>query len=148
MRTIPLIFILLAASPAFGQSRLYTNADLGRPLSPVTVTPDEWASVVAHQFRLPLAPERPPGPTVVVVDTTPAFARSTEELIDAPANYAVDAYSFNRLSSWAGMIGGYYGYSVPSWPHHRSWQSPAIVASPAPTREARRASTSPGRRRR
>ena len=146
MRAVPLIAILLAASPAFGQSRLYTNADLGRPLSPATVTPEEWTSLVANQFRLPPAVERPTGPTVIVVDTTPTFARSTDALIDNLPNYALDAYFFNQ-ASWSGRIGGDYGYVLPPRFHHRSWDSRASMGSPETPREARRASPPPSRRR-
>jgi len=148
MRTLPLIAMLLASSPAFGQSRVYTNADLGRPMSRATVTPEEWASLVAHQFRLPPAPERPTGPTVVVVDTTPTFARSTEELIDNPARYATDAYFFNQ-ASWIGAMGGFYGYGYgpPPWPHHRSWEPPRQRVSLEAPGDAHRTARSPGRRR-
>ena len=57
---------ILASAPAFAQSRVYTNADLGRPLDrTVTVTPEQLASLAVHQFRLPAS--YPPGPQVVVV---------------------------------------------------------------------------------
>jgi len=55
MKILTLIVGLLAALPAFSQPRVYTNADLGRPLSPnrVTVTPEQLASLAAHQFVAP-----------------------------------------------------------------------------------------------
>ena len=57
---------MLANAPAFAQSRVYTNADLGRPLErTVTVTPQQLASLAAHQFRLPSS--YPPGPQVVII---------------------------------------------------------------------------------
>ena len=57
---------ILANVPAFAQSRVYTNADLGRPLErTVTVTPQQLASLAAHQFRLPSS--YPPGPLVVII---------------------------------------------------------------------------------
>ena len=70
MKTLPLIACLLAASPAFSQPRVYTNADLGQPLSPnrVTVTPEQLASLAAHQFRIPLTFD---GPRVVSSGSSP-----------------------------------------------------------------------------
>jgi hypothetical protein len=55
MKILTLIVGLLAALPAFSEPRVYTNADLGRPLSPnrVTVTPEQLASLAAHQFVSP-----------------------------------------------------------------------------------------------
>ncbi len=65
MKTLPLVACLLAASPAFSQPRVYTNADLGQPLSPtrVTVTPQQLASLAAQQF-VSLSFERPWGSVV------------------------------------------------------------------------------------
>jgi hypothetical protein len=70
MKTLPLIACLLAASPAFSQPRVYTNADLGQPLSPnrVTVTPEQLASLAAHQFRMPMTFD---GPTAVSSGSSP-----------------------------------------------------------------------------
>lgn len=64
MKTLPLIACLFAASPAFSQPRVYTNVDLGQPLSPnrVIVTTEQLASLAAHQFRMPLTFD---GPTAV-----------------------------------------------------------------------------------
>jgi hypothetical protein len=55
MRIIPLIIALLLASPALGQSRVYTNADLGRPMSRTsTVTAAEAAAILApHAYVAP-----------------------------------------------------------------------------------------------
>jgi hypothetical protein len=64
---IALVAILgiLASAPAFAQTRVYTNADLGRPLErTVTVTPEQLASLATHQFRLPASY---PGPQVVII---------------------------------------------------------------------------------
>jgi hypothetical protein len=62
-----LLIALLTSAPAFGQSRIYTNADLGRPLSPSRPTPtaDELSALAAHQFTLP--PDYPSGPHVVIL---------------------------------------------------------------------------------
>jgi hypothetical protein len=64
-RLVIALVAILASAPAFAQSRVYTNADLGRPVErTVTVTPEQLASLTAHQFRLP---ESYPGPQVVVI---------------------------------------------------------------------------------
>jgi hypothetical protein len=45
---------LCIASPAWAQPRLYTNADLGKPLARShTPTPEEMQGLLAHQFTLP-----------------------------------------------------------------------------------------------
>ena len=42
---------LLTAASAFAQVPVYTNADLGKPLKhPHKTTPEEFQSIVAHQF--------------------------------------------------------------------------------------------------
>jgi len=57
-----LIFVVLTA-PAYCQTRVYTNADLGKPISAnrPTVPPDVLQGMATRQFRS--VPERP-GPTV------------------------------------------------------------------------------------
>jgi hypothetical protein len=70
MTILLLIMALLVASPAFSQTNVYTNADLGRPLSPNrgTVTPEQLASLQAHHFRLPTTYD---GPTVTIASSSP-----------------------------------------------------------------------------
>jgi len=70
MRTVRLPIValvaILSSAPAFAQSRMYTNADLGRPLArTATATPEQLASMAARQFRLP--PSYPPEPQVVII---------------------------------------------------------------------------------
>jgi hypothetical protein len=63
------LLVMLFAAPASGQSRVYTNADLGRPIErATTVTTDELAWLAAHQFALP-SPY--PGPQVVIIGGHP-----------------------------------------------------------------------------
>jgi len=47
------LICLLAAPPAFSQTTVWTNAELGQPLSPnrPTVSAAQLASLAAHQFR-------------------------------------------------------------------------------------------------
>jgi hypothetical protein len=57
---------LLIAVPAAAQSRVYTNADLGKPRTwSRTATAEQLASLAAHQFVAP--PEIPDGPTVMII---------------------------------------------------------------------------------
>jgi hypothetical protein len=53
MKTLLVIASLLIAAPAFSQTKVYMNRDLGQPLSPNrgTVTAEQLASLAAHQFR-------------------------------------------------------------------------------------------------
>jgi hypothetical protein len=65
MKATLLFVMLLFASPVFAQSRVYTNADLGKPLTwtESVETPAEAAAILApHQFVY-LEPSR--GPYVV-----------------------------------------------------------------------------------
>lgn len=73
MRIIPLIITLLVASPAFAQSRIYTNADLRRPLFPTsTVTPAEAAAILAPYQFVYVEPAPRWGPRFVVLRSNPA----------------------------------------------------------------------------
>jgi hypothetical protein len=70
MKSVPLFVCLLLASPAFGQTPRYNNADLGQPVSSIRVTPAEAAAILApHQFQLP--PELPDGPQVLGLWSSP-----------------------------------------------------------------------------
>lgn len=73
MRIILFIVTLLVVSPAFGQSRVFTNADLGKPLSrSTTLRPAAAAAVLApYQFVDAAPPEWLLGPTVTVLNSSP-----------------------------------------------------------------------------
>jgi hypothetical protein len=123
VKTTTLLILLLTGAPVFAQTRVYTNADLGRPLSPSRPTPtaDELAALAAHQFTLP--PDYPIGPHVVILgeghpSSTPwDWARETYEPIPP------------FVEPWAGLplyIGGNVGgrrYAAPR-------MSPRGFASP------------------
>ena len=54
VRTAAAIAMVLVGAPALAQSRVYTNADLGKPLPQVaTVTAEQMRTLTANQFRLP-----------------------------------------------------------------------------------------------
>lgn len=65
LKALP-VALLLVAAPALGQSRVYTNADLGKPIQhDQTVSPAVLAGLAARQFVLP--PPAPTGPAVFVI---------------------------------------------------------------------------------
>ena len=101
---------LLMAAPAAGQTRVYTNADLGRPLTWAHApTPEELASVAARQF-VPM-PEVPAGPRAMTIEGDPshgpfgAFAQSATQPLDP---------------NWRGDTWGYWGDGVA--PRYRAGQ--------------------------
>jgi len=65
VKSLLLIVGFFLATPAWSQTKVYTNADLGHPLSPnrVTVTAEQLASLAAHQFRVPRTFDGPTGVT-------------------------------------------------------------------------------------
>ena len=96
---------LLVAAPAAGQTRVYTNADLGKPLTWAHApTPEELASLAARQF-VPM-PEVPAGPRAMTIEGDPshgpfgAFAQSATQPLDP---------------NWRGDTSGYWGYGVSPW---------------------------------
>ena len=76
MRAGLVFALLLVGSPAFSQTKVYTKADLGQPLSPnrPTVTAEQLASLVAHQFH---APQPLTGPEVIIIGTASEIAGTT-----------------------------------------------------------------------
>jgi hypothetical protein len=111
MKILPLITLLLVATPAFAQTRIYTNADLGQ--HPVTwtrtVTPAELAGLEARQFHLP---SLPPAPDVMIVPHDPnwPFQTSTLDAINTPL------FQPWYMSAYVGRgYGGGYGRSVRSY---------------------------------
>jgi hypothetical protein len=69
MKSVLLFVCFLAASPTFGQTPKYSNADLGQSVSSTRVTPAEAAAIVApHQFQLP--PPLPDGPSVFEIGSS------------------------------------------------------------------------------
>lgn len=71
---ITALFVMLIAAPAFAQSRVYTNADLGKKLPRThAVTPEELDSLRAHQFVLP---HEYHGPTVTIMPYDDSWSRT------------------------------------------------------------------------
>jgi hypothetical protein len=113
-RFVIVLVAILASAPAFGQSRLYTNADLGRPLDrTVTVTPEQLASLAAHQFRLPAS--YPPEPQVMILghsDDVP-YAPFVDLLSVAPLYNG--SYWFGSPMFYGAPYGGAFRRS--GWQH-------------------------------
>lgn len=94
MRISPLLITLLVASPVFGQSRIYTNADLGKPLSRTsTLTPAEAAAILAPR-QFVYVPERPSEPMAVVARSSPTAGPFGEfKPFDPPRRLDGSSYS-------------------------------------------------------
>lgn len=125
MKTITLLVVLLIATPAVAQSRLYTNDDLGRPLSPnrATATPEQLAGLKAREFHLPVVPAAP-DVWIVPHDPTWPFRTSTADAIAEPF------FKPWMMSAYVGRgYGGRFG---------RGDNRPARDPEPGPRRSATR----------
>jgi hypothetical protein len=70
MKLITVTVALFTAWPVCAESPLYTNADLGKPLTRThTVAPAQLASLAARQFAY--VPPVPPGPQVIILNSSP-----------------------------------------------------------------------------
>jgi hypothetical protein len=116
MKTTILILLLFVASPAVGQVRVWTNADLGKPLThPHTTTPEEWRSIVAHQFvYVPTAdPEPADGPHVSVIRYIPPTAYALRPTYPLDPSW----YNPNPYAPWS-YLGYAYGRLGPGGLFH------------------------------
>lgn len=123
MKILPLLVVLLTAAPVVGQSRLYTNEDLGRPLSPGrgTVSPEQLAALAQHQYQAPPTPARELGPWVYVMRSSPT-AGPFGEFAPFPTPVRLDGTSY-RDPPW--FMSAYVGRS-----YGRSGSSPARPDAP------------------
>ena len=72
MRLVILLIGLSVAIPAYGESPLYTNKDLGRHInSPVRVSPEEAAAIMAAHQPVFGSSEAPRGPRVFIMNARP-----------------------------------------------------------------------------
>jgi hypothetical protein len=77
MKLLAVLALVFAATPAFSQPRVYTNADLGRTLSPIPGTsPAEAVAILRALQPAPPAPRSVstwwvPGPQVHVIPSSP-----------------------------------------------------------------------------
>jgi hypothetical protein len=73
VKLVMLLIGLSAALPAYGESPLYTNKDLGRHIksSPVRVSPEEAAAIMAAHQPVFAREEAPAGPRVFIMNARP-----------------------------------------------------------------------------
>lgn len=108
-RALCLVLVLIAA-PALAQSHVYTAADLDQPRQHrVTVTAEQLASMVAHQFHAPLELT---GPQVIIIGTASEIAGTTfagpfGAFPPIPPPRRLDGTSFD-VPAWS--VGTYLGY--------------------------------------
>jgi hypothetical protein len=114
MRTFAAVFVIgLGLAPRVqAQARLYTNADLGKPLHRThAASPDELQGLVAHQFTLP---ENYDGPKVFIVPFDPNWPFTYARRLDpdpwrTPAGWPIWPYVGGYAS---GPYGAYAGPSL------------------------------------
>src|SRR5438045_5007819 len=76
-----LVLFCLVSVPVLGQSRTYTNADLGKPIVHTrTVTLEELRSLAAHQYTAP--PSYPSQPEVIVIAADPNWPFTPQQAQD------------------------------------------------------------------
>ena len=100
MKTVVLATVLLVAPPAFAQSRVYTNADLGKPLSTdrPSISAEELRGLADRQFTA--LPDDAAGPRVVILRGAPE---------DGPWDWprdTVDQAEPEGLPLWLAAYGG------------------------------------------
>jgi hypothetical protein len=101
-----LTLCLVAPAPARAQTRVYTNADLGRPLPPIeAVSPEVLAAMAARQFSAP--PQYPDGPVVFIIgDGRPTAG---------PWEWPPEAFAPIQPLSFSPQFGGDPIYGGGSW---------------------------------
>jgi hypothetical protein len=114
------VVCLLLAAPAAAQTRVYTNADLGKPLTWThTPTPEEMASLIANQF-VPM-PHIPEAPAVRTINGDPSHGPF--------GPFELSAYTQPLDPNWYDIGLGYWGgYGGPgfitSYPPGRGKRGP------------------------
>lgn len=109
------VIFLFVSVPVFGQTRIYTNADLGQPLrwTAPPVPPEQLQALVANQFKS-VPPN--PGPQVIVIGGNstdgpfgPLYLPPTQPLTPP---WAVTTYGgWGRYGAGNGYFGVSFGYS-------------------------------------
>jgi hypothetical protein len=135
MRILALIACLLSASAAFSQPRVFTNADLGGPVSPNkgTVTAEQLASLAAYQF---VPPEPHAGPTVFIGATSDGYMNlphrlTTRPLVASQISQVNPRVGYRPNAGYTGYA-GYRGYQVyrSAWRSQNALSPLVIVADP------------------
>lgn len=132
MKTIAFIVTILVVSPAFAQSRIFTNADLGKPLSRGSVAKaDQAAAVLAPYQFVDVAPrEWFQGPTVMVLDSSPTAGPFGEFKEFSPARRLDGSFLTDPPWSVTTYL-GWQPYSYLGWQRHSylGWQRHSLQSS-------------------
>jgi hypothetical protein len=97
---------LLLAAPAAAQTRAYTNADLGKPLTwSRTPTPEEMASLIANQF-VPM-PHIPDAPVVRTINGDPSHGPFGPFELSAYTQPLDPNWYGDGFGYWPGYIGSF-----------------------------------------
>ncbi len=119
MRRLLVVALVVSASPAFAQSKVYTNADLGKPLTVERPRPSEDAlrSLAAHQFGAD--------------DDSPLLIDTSHPYDFAPVAQQAPSSSGDGLP----LMWGYGGYPANGYGNGRrnGGNRPGFVARPRPT---------------
>jgi hypothetical protein len=100
------IACLLLAAPVAAQTRVYTNADLGKPITwSQTPTAEELASLKARQFVAP--PFIPDRPSLRVIDGDPTHGPF--------GPFELSAFTQPLDPNWRQDTWGYWGGGFPGW---------------------------------
>ncbi len=134
MRQIVAIVVLLVAAPAFGQSRLYTNADLGKPVkSDARLSPADAAAILApYAFKDVPTPPHESGSRVYVLPHDPdwPFRTSTREDIGRPLDpwWVPPIYPFSYEQFW--YAGPQHPFTPRVQPRRQPAPTPLAIPSP------------------
>jgi hypothetical protein len=120
-------FVLLAV-PAFGQSRVYTNADLGKITRTHNATEEELAGLRAHQFVLV---REYAGPEVIVAGGSPSEGPFGPFYMP-PRQPLGDQLFFGGFGGWGHRIRGPVTVSVPNLSYPPSVTVPSFARGPVP----------------
>ena len=126
--------VLLAGAPLCAQeARVWTNADLGRPLSPTrrTVTPEELASLATHQFVY-VPPSREAEPWLVILGSSPT-AGPFGEFPTFGAPRSLDGYGYAEPWFLSTYLPRGRGGDGRSGFHNRAPWSPVAMTPALPT---------------
>jgi hypothetical protein len=114
----------MIARPAGAQERIWTNADLGKPLSASRprISESELTGLTANQFKS--LPEAPKGPTVFIMGSSSPQAGPWAFPPPAPARRLDGTLLDSPVTVYGSMYESYRRYppvlGVPGHPHRRA----------------------------
>ena len=149
MKTLLVIAGIFVATPAWSQTKVYTNADLGRPLSSNrgTVTPEQLASLEAYQFRVPRTYDGPMALSSGLSPTGGPFGDVQNTIVPR----RLDGSLWTEPQWQVSYLPGFYPYYSGYYPPYVPW--PGSAGDPGrrfperhPPEAHRRSAFRPGRR--